>query len=112
MQGTVKEFDEATRARPPDDVRQETETIMQGFFTYLLERELKTTSSVFGALAEAIVYQQLTGKAAFTVREWARLGRIHAEKRRSGRGAFAAWVVSHEELMRYQRHGLLPAKRA
>ncbi len=29
--------------------------------------QLKTTSSVFGALAEAIVYQQLTGKAAATI---------------------------------------------
>lgn len=32
-----------------------------------LAGELKTTKSVFGALAEAIVYQQLTGKAAATI---------------------------------------------
>jgi hypothetical protein len=50
---------------------------------------------------------QLVGKAEFTVREWARLGRISAEKRKSGRGAFASWVVSHQELLRYQREGLL-----
>jgi 3-methyladenine DNA glycosylase/8-oxoguanine DNA glycosylase len=31
--------------------------------------ELRTTSSLFGALAEAIVYQQLTGKAAATIYE-------------------------------------------
>jgi Helix-turn-helix domain len=49
---------------------------------------------------------QLVGKAEFTVREWARLGRIKAEKRKSGRGAFASWVVSHQELLRYQREGL------
>jgi hypothetical protein len=53
-------------------------------------------------------FAQLVGKAEFTVREWCRLGRVRAEKRRSGRGAFAAWVVSHEELQRYQREGLLP----
>lgn len=47
-------------------------------------------------------------KAEFTVREWARLGRIRAEKRKSGRGAYAAWVVSHSELQRIQREGLLP----
>src|SRR5262249_31705329 len=50
---------------------------------------------------------QLLGKAEFTVREWCRLGRIRAEKRRSGRGAFPAWVISHDELSRYEREGLL-----
>ena len=51
---------------------------------------------------------RLVGKREFTVREWARLGRIHAQKRRSGRGAFASWVITHQELLRYQREGLLP----
>jgi hypothetical protein len=50
----------------------------------------------------------LLGKAEFTVREWCRLRRIHAEKRNSGRGPHAAWVVSHKELDRLQREGLLP----
>jgi len=57
-------------------------------------------------------FARLVGKAAFTVREWARLGRIHAIKRKSGRGAFASWAVSHAELLRYQRDGLLPLKKA
>lgn len=35
-------YAEASRARPPDEVRKETETVMQGYFTFLLERELKT----------------------------------------------------------------------
>jgi hypothetical protein len=52
------------------------------------------------------------GKAEFTIREWCRLGRIKAEKRKSGRGAFAAWVISHDELLRYQREGLLSDLRA
>lgn len=56
-------------------------------------------------------FARLVGKAEFTVREWARLGRIHAEKRQSGRGAHPAWVVSHEELLRYRRDGLLPFRR-
>jgi len=53
-------------------------------------------------------FARLVGKAEFTVREWARLGRIHALKRQSGRGAHPAWVISHEELLRYRREGLLP----
>jgi hypothetical protein len=54
---------------------------------------------------------QLVGKAEFTVREWCRNGRLKAEKRMSGRGAYPAWVVSHAELLRYQREGLLPIQR-
>ena len=54
---------------------------------------------------------RLVGKAEFTVREWCRHGRLRAEKRASGRGAYPAWVISHAELLRYQREGLLPVKR-
>ncbi len=53
-------------------------------------------------------FAALLGKAEFTVREWCRLGRVRAEKRQSGRGKHPAWVVSHDELLRYQRDGLLP----
>ena len=35
-------YREASRARPSPEVQKETETLMQGYFTYLLERELKT----------------------------------------------------------------------
>jgi predicted site-specific integrase-resolvase len=50
----------------------------------------------------------MLGKAEFTVREWARHGRIRAEKKLSGRGAHAQYAISHQELQRYQREGLLP----
>jgi hypothetical protein len=33
---------------------------------------------------------------------------VHAEKRKSGRGPHPAWVISHSELLRFQREGLLP----
>jgi DNA repair protein RecO (recombination protein O) len=35
-------YAEASRARPTPQVQQETEALMQGYFTYLLERELNT----------------------------------------------------------------------
>jgi len=52
-------------------------------------------------------FARLVGKAEFTCREWCRLRRVHAEKRNSGRGPHPAWVISHQELLRYQREGLL-----
>jgi hypothetical protein len=52
----------------------------------------------------------IAGRAPFTVREWARHGRINAEKKDSGRGAYASWAISHTELLRFQREGLLPVR--
>ena len=51
---------------------------------------------------------KILGKAEFTIREWCRLGRVHCEKKHSGRGQFQGWVISHAELLRIQREGLLP----
>jgi hypothetical protein len=53
------------------------------------------------------VAQQLE-KAEFTVREWCRLGRIHATKRATGRGRNQEWMVPHAELVRVRNEGLLP----
>jgi Helix-turn-helix domain len=53
----------------------------------------------------------LGNRSEFTVREWCRLARVHAQKKGSGRGKHQSWVISHEELLRIQREGLLPFKR-
>ncbi len=74
------------------------ESVLRSFVERNSVKDWYTTSEV----------AKILGKAEFTVREWARLGRIRAEKRRSGRGAFPAWVINHAELLRYQREGLLP----
>ena len=51
---------------------------------------------------------EILDKAEFTVREWCRLGRIHAAKRATGRGRSQEWMVSHQELTRVRNEGLLP----
>ena len=56
-------------------------------------------------------FARTVGKAEFTIREYCRLGRLRAEKRQSGRGAYPQWVLSHIELERYRRNGLLPLRK-
>lgn len=51
---------------------------------------------------------EMLGKAEFTVREWCRLGRVWAEKKKSGRGSAKEWMISKEEVARIQNEGLLP----
>src|SRR5271167_4281780 len=56
-------------------------------------------------------FARLVGREAFTCREYCRLGRIRALKKASGRGKYASWVIPHDELLRFQREGLLPDRR-
>lgn len=87
---------------------------------WTLEQRLARIESLLIALVERETvrewytteqFAQLVGKAEFTVRQWCRLGRIRAEKQQSGRGAYPAWAISHDELLRYRRDGLLPIQR-
>jgi hypothetical protein len=70
----------------------------------LVERE---TIKEFYEIEE---FAKLVNRQPFTCREWARLGRINAAKKDSGRGPHARWVVSRDEVLRYQRSGLLPLR--
>lgn len=63
----------------------------------------------------AALVERQTGKDTYEFEEFSRAasrspsasGRIRAEKKSSGRGAHIRWVVSHDELLRYRRQGLL-----
>ena len=73
----------------------------------------RLNQAVKSAGAEKLWYStseiaEILGKAEFTTREWARHGRIHAEKRQCGRGAAKEWMISATELKRIQNEGLLP----
>ena len=65
---------------------------------------------IFVAVAAQLAKKFGNAKAEFTIREYCRLGRLRAEKRQSGRGAYPQWVLSHAELERYQREGLLRSR--
>ena len=51
-------------------------------------------------------------RSEYRVRECCRQGRIKAEKKGSGRGRYQSWVISHAELQRIQKDGLLPVLRS
>jgi hypothetical protein len=86
----------------PMSVEERLERI-EALLAVLVERQVKD----FYEIEE---FAKLVGKSCFTCREWCRLGRIRADKKLSGRGAYARWVVAHGELLRYQREGLLPVR--
>jgi hypothetical protein len=52
-------------------------------------------------------FARIVGRSEFTCREYCRLGRVRASKRAHGAGQYKTWVISHEELLRFQRDGLL-----
>jgi hypothetical protein len=78
---------------------------IESLLTVLVERQQVREWYTTEEFARAI------GKAEFTIREYCRLGRLRAEKRVSGRGAYPQWVISHAELERYRRNGLLPIQK-
>ncbi len=79
---------------------------MEAMLLVLVERQTMREWYTTHEFARAV------GKAEFTIREYCRLGRLRAEKRQDGRGAYPQWVLSHAELERYQRNGLLPRPKA
>jgi hypothetical protein len=52
-------------------------------------------------------FAALTGKKPFAIRMWCREGRIRARKKLSGRGPHQEWAISHQELERFRKEGLL-----
>ncbi len=55
-------------------------------------------------------FAKIAGRSEFTCREWCRLGRVTGMKKRNGRGLSSEWAVTHEEVLRFQREGLLPKR--
>ena len=81
-----------------------------------LEERLEKIESMLAVLVERQQVREFysvdefarqVGRSEFTVRGWCRLGRVHAQKKQSGRGPHAAWAISHVEFERFQHEGLL-----
>ena len=70
--------------------------------------DLITAKVVVKEFYTTVEAAHILGKRPYTVREWCRLGRVHAVKTHSGRGEGEEWRISHEELTRIQNEGLLP----
>ena len=73
--------------------------------TMLAELVRQRATKEWYSTAEAA---QVLDRAVFTIREWCRLRRVHAEKRRCGRGRSQEWMIAFDELVRIQNEGLLP----
>jgi hypothetical protein len=86
-----------------------------------LEQRLARIEAMLAALIERPYVQEyysvsefarIVERSEFTCRSWFLNGRVRAVKKKSGRGAHAAWAIPHVELLRYQREGLLPPRDA
>lgn len=90
---------------PNDEVLSRLAAIESLLETLVAERAVKDWYSTAEVAA-------ILSRAEFTVREWCRLGRVRAEKKKCGRGPASEWIVSHAELTRVRNEGLLPDSRA
>jgi hypothetical protein len=88
----------------PDEVLTRLTNIEALLATLVEQRTVKEWYSIAEAAA-------ILGRAEFTVREWCRLGRVSAQKKRCGRGVASEWIISHAELTRVRNEGLLPDSR-
>lgn len=76
--------------------------------TVTVVRELAASKRVVKEFYTTAEVAGLLGRRPYTVREWCRLGRVHAIKAHAGRGSEEEWRISHEDLLRIKNEGLLP----
>lgn len=100
----------AAQFREVTDVLNELSRTLASIDEKLQQPREATSLTIEREFYSIVEFAELVGKSAYTVREWCRLERIHAEKCDSGRGDAKAWKIPVAELARYQDHGLLPMK--
>ena len=95
-----------TEAEVLTDIRERLERIEQAL-GWIYHKQSSSAVKEHYTIAE---FAELNRRAEYTCREWARTGRIKATKCFHGHGRYKTWVVSHEELLRFRREGLLPER--
>jgi hypothetical protein len=75
-----------------------------------LLQEKRTTPVVDKEWYSTHEVAEILQKAAWTVRQWCRMKRVHAQKRQCGRGPASEWMISQDELQRIRNEGLLPIR--
>jgi hypothetical protein len=55
-------------------------------------------------------FSERVDRSEYTVRQWCKHGRINAQKRHGGRGAYDEWQIPASEPQRFLDFGLLPKR--
>ncbi len=116
---THEDGEEANRTSGEQQLDEHSHNDAEGGQQQLLRQLIEMVSEVRDLLMQEQIRDyysldevaRILGKAVWTVREWCRLGRVHAEKKKSGRGRSQEWVISHTELLRIRKDGLLPSRK-
>ena len=90
-----KEAEDEKRLRPYHD---KSITLLKQFGGWKQRLIFCLLACLNGSGITTAEFAEAVERSEYSVREWCRLGRIHATKKNSGRGSHPAWVIHADEL--------------